>query len=233
MIALVVSESSARRYALDPDVRLMLEVRDDNASAFEELVLRYQDRLMTILRHLIGDADQAEDLAQEVFLRVYRSRKSYEPTAKFATWFFTIANNVVLNAMRSRSRRHEHTLTARDSGPLGPRPLDVLLTVSSGQMPARLLDKAEMRDVVRMALESIPERQRLAVLLCKFEGLSYADIAVALELTPQAVKSLLSRARVNLREILQPYLESGELPGNGKIVQENGRDEEARMINDE
>jgi len=210
---LVVSESSARRYALDPDVRLMLEVRDDNAGAFEELMLRYQDRLITILRHLVGDAEQAEDLAQDVFVRVYRSRKTYEPSAKFATWFFTIANNVVLNAMRSRSRRHEHTISPRDSGPLGARPMDVLATVRSSQMPARLLDKAEMRDVVRMAIEALPERQRLAVLLCKFEGLSYADIAAALELTPQAVKSLLSRARINLREILQPYFDSGELPG--------------------
>ena len=210
---MVVSESSARRYALDPDVRLMLEVRDDNAGAFEELMLRYQDRLITILRHLVGDAEQAEDLAQDVFVRVYRSRKTYEPSAKFATWFFTIANNVVLNAMRSRSRRHEHTISPRDSGPLGARPMDVLATVRSSQMPARLLDKAEMRDVVRMAIEALPERQRLAVLLCKFEGLSYADIAAALELTPQAVKSLLSRARINLREILQPYFDSGELPG--------------------
>ena len=218
---MVVSESSARRYALDPDVRLMLEVRDDNAAAFEELVLRYQDRLLNILKHLVGDAGQAEDLAQDIFLRVYRSRKTYEPSAKFATWFFTIANNVVLNAMRSRSRRHEHTISSRDSGPLGARPMDVLLTVSSGQMPARLLDKAEMRDVVRMALESIPERQRLAVLLCKFEGLSYADIATALDLTPQAVKSLLSRARINLREILQPYFDTGELPGRGAVAEEN------------
>jgi RNA polymerase sigma-70 factor (ECF subfamily) len=168
---------------------------------------------VTVLKHLVGEVAEAEDLAQDVFLRVYRSRKTYEPSAKFATWFFTIANNVVLNARRSRSRRHEHTLAAHDSGPLGPRPMDVLLTVSSGQMPARLLDKAEMRDVVRMALESIPERQRMAVLLCKFEGLSYSDIAAALELTPQAVKSLLSRARVSLREILQPYFETGELPG--------------------
>lgn len=223
---MVVSESSARRYALDPDVRLMLEVRDDNAAAFEELMLRYQDRLMTILKHLVGDVQQAEDLAQDIFVRVYRSRKTYEPSAKFATWFFTIANNVVLNAMRSRSRRHEYTISSRESGPLGARPMDVLLTVSSGQMPSRLLEKAEMRDLVRMALESIPERQRMAVLLCKFEGLSYADIAAALDLTPQAVKSLLSRARINLREILQPYFENGELPGKNAKTPKNGDEEE-------
>jgi RNA polymerase sigma-70 factor (ECF subfamily) len=222
---LVVSESSARRYALDPDVRLMLEVRDDNAAAFEELMLRYQDRLMTILKHLVGDAQLAEDLAQDVFVRVYRSRKTYEPSAKFATWFFTIANNVVLNAMRSRSRRHEHTISSRDSGPMGARPMDVLVTTSSGQTPSRLMEKAEMRDLVRMALDSIPERQRMAVLLCKFEGLSYADIAAALDLTPQAVKSLLSRARINLREILQPYFENGELPNTGTAAPQTDNEE--------
>ena len=152
---MAVSESSARRYALDPDVRLMLEVRDGNAPAFEELVLRYQGRLLTVLRHLVGSREQAEDLTQEVFLRVYRARESYEPGAKFATWLYTIANHVAANALRSRSRRHEVTLQTRDSGPMGARPLDIMLQASSGQMPARQLDKAEMREIVRMAMESL------------------------------------------------------------------------------
>ena len=210
---MVVSESSARRYALDPDVRLMLEVRDDHAAAFEELVLRYQDRVVMVLEHLVNSRDQAEDLSQEVFLRVYRARKSYLPTAKFATWLFTIVNNVASNALRDQSRRHEVTLPTRDSNSTGFRPLDALLQASSGQMPARQLDKAETRDMVRMALQTLGERQRMAVLLSKVEGMSYAEIAAALELSPQAVKSLLSRARVNLRELLEPYLEGGNRPG--------------------
>jgi RNA polymerase sigma-70 factor, ECF subfamily len=208
----VVSDSSARRYALDPDVRLMLEVRDGNANAFEELVLRYQGRLLTVLRHLVGNHEQAEDLTQEVFLRVYRARESYEPGAKFSTWLFTIANNVASNAMRSLSRRHEITLQPRDSGPMGARPLDRMLQASSGQMPARQLDKAEIHEIVSMALESLSERQRMAVLLSKFEDMSYIDIASVMQLTPQAIKSLLSRARVNLREVLQPYVDHGIRP---------------------
>ncbi len=212
-IALAISESSARRYSLgDPDVRLMLEVRDDNASAFEELVLRYQGRLVGLLEHLVGNRDQAEDLTQEVFLRVYRARKRYVVGAKFSTWLFSIANNVASNALRSRSRRREVTLQSRDSGPLGARPLEVLAQESSGQMPARQLDKAEIRDVVRMALGALNERQRMAVLLSKFENMSYADIAQTMELSPQAIKSLLSRARGNLREVLEPYIHHGELP---------------------
>jgi len=210
---LAVSESSARRYSLgDPDVRLMLQVRDDSASAFEELVLRYQGRLVTVLEHLVSSRDQAEDLSQEVFLRVYRARKSYVAGAKFSTWLFTIANNVARNALRSRSRRHEVTLRSRDSGPLGARPLDAMLQASSGQMPARQLDKAEMREIVRLALSTLNERQRMAVLLSKFEDMSYADIAQTMELTPQAIKSLLSRARGNLREVLEPYVQQGERP---------------------
>ncbi len=210
--AVVVSESSALRYKLDPDVRLMLEVREGNAVSFEELVSRYQARLLMVLRHLVGDPQQAEDLTQEVFLRVYRARESYEPGAKFSTWLYTIANHVAANSLRSRSRRHEVTLQSRDSGPMGARPLDNMLQASSGQMPARQLDKAEMREIVQMAMESLGERQRMAILLSKFEGMSYAEIGAIMDLTPQAIKSLLSRARENLREVLQPYIEHGVRP---------------------
>jgi len=200
----------------------MLEVRDDNAAAFEELVARYQSRLVTLFKHLVGSREQAEDLTQEVFLRVYRARKGYQPGAKFATWLFTIANHAAANALRDRSRRPEMTLQTRDSGPMGARPLDKMLLASSGQMPARQLDKAEMREIVRMAVESLAPRQRMAVLLSKFEGVSYAEIARIMDLSPQAVKSLLSRARENLREVLQPYFDHGA----GTAAREVDDDEE-------
>ena len=209
---MIVSESSARRYALDPDVRLMLQVRDDSAAAFEELVMRYQDRLVMVLKHLVGSRELAEDLTQEVFLRVYRARKSYQPGSKFSTWLFTIANHTAANALRNQSRRHEVMLQGRDSGPLGPRSLDRMIAASSGQMPARLFDKTEMREIVQAALGSLNERQRMAVLLSKFEGMSYIEIAEAMEMSPKAIKSLLSRARGNLREVLQPYFDDGIRP---------------------
>ena len=196
----------------------MLAVRDDDAEAFEELVVRYQTRLVSLLEHMVGSRDQAEDLAQEVFLRVYRARKSYEPGAKFSTWLFTIANNVAANAIRSRFRRREVRLRTQDSGSTGGRPLERLLQASTGQIPARQLDKAEMRDIVRLALTSLNDRQRLAVLLSKFEGMSYADIAQTMDMSPQAIKSLLSRARVNLRAVLEPYLESGDRPALDRAV---------------
>jgi len=210
---LAVSESSAQRYELqDPDVRLMLLVRDDDAAAFDELMLRYQHRLVTVLEHLIGRRDQAEDLAQEVFLRVYRARKRYVVGAKFSTWLFTIANHVAANALRSLSRRPEVNLTSRPNDSAGVASLDKMALAASGAMPTRQLDKAELRDVVREAMAGLSERQRMAVLLNKFEGMSYADIAATMDMSPQAVKSLLSRARVKLKEMLEPYLHDGNRP---------------------
>lgn len=209
---MATSESSALHYQLnDPDVRLMLEVRDDSAPAFEELMLRYQNRLVTVLEHLVGKRDLAEDLAQDVFLRIYRARKRYVPGAKFSTWLFTIANNVASNALRSQSRRREINWRRPSSESTGANSLDQLAQAASSLMPARQMDKAEMRDVVREAISTLNERQRMAVLLSKFESMSYEDIAETMQMTPQAIKSLLSRARGNLRAVLEPYLERGEL----------------------
>jgi RNA polymerase sigma-70 factor (ECF subfamily) len=91
----------------DPDVALMIRVRDDDPVAFEELVRRYQDRLLTVMYHLVGNREEAEDLAQEVFLRVYRHRKEYHPQAKFSTWLFTIAHHLAQNVYRRRQRKPE------------------------------------------------------------------------------------------------------------------------------
>jgi len=195
----------------DPDVRLMLQVRADNAVAFEELVLRYQARLISVLQNLVRDRDRAEELAQDVFLRVYRARKSYTPDAKFSTWLFTIAHNVASNAVRSRSRRREVNVTA-SSGAVTSQSLDDMAAAPSGLMPSRQLDKAELTEVVRAAVDSLSERQRMAILLAKFEHMSYADIASTMGLSIKAVKSLLSRARENLRVILEPYLQEGTRP---------------------
>ncbi|HZL90565.1 MAG TPA: sigma-70 family RNA polymerase sigma factor [Pirellulaceae bacterium] len=213
-----VAQPQPQRYELqDPDVRLMLQVRDGGAvassAAFEELVLRYQSRLITVLEHLVGNRELAEDLAQEVFLRVFRARKRYAPEARFSTWLFTIANNVASNALRSKSRRREvgvpDKINGSDTNPFG---LDQMAKAASALMPTRALDKAESAQIVRLALEALNERQRLALLLSKFEGMSYQDIAQTMGLSVQAIKSLLSRARVNLERILTPYVEEGVRP---------------------
>jgi len=207
---LSISESTAARYtAQDPDVRLMLRVQQDDAEAFEELMLRYQDRVVSLMTHLVGKRDLAEDLAQDIFMRVYRSRKRYVPGAKFSTWRYTIANNVASNSRRGLARRREVNIVAQDSGEFTGNPLDQAALEASGLMPTRQLDKAELSQVVQMAVAALNDRQRMAVLLNKFEHMSYEEIAEVMELTPAAVKSLLSRARGNLRQVLEPYLEQG------------------------
>ncbi|MEE2641100.1 MAG: sigma-70 family RNA polymerase sigma factor [Planctomycetota bacterium] len=198
--------------SIDPDVRLMLQVQADNAGAFEELTRRYQNRLLKVMEHLVGNADQAQDLAQEVFMRVFRSRKSYLPGAKFSTWFFTIANNVASNALRNRSRRKEINLAPTQKEDTGVQPLETMVKDASGLMPSRQVDRQELADMVQTAMDSsLNERQRMALLLSKFEHMSYQEIAETMELSVQAIKSLLSRARSNLKTALEPYIQSGQL----------------------
>jgi RNA polymerase sigma-70 factor (ECF subfamily) len=210
---MTVTESTALRYQQsDPDVRLMLRVRDDDAGAFAELVSRYEGRLVRLMRTIGPKSDMAEDLAQETFLRVFRARKRYEAGAKFSTWLFTIAGNVARNAARSLGRRKEISEADAGRGDLTPSS-PALLTHNrpdaSGLMPTRLVEGDERAAIVRAAVESLSERQRMAMMLSRFENMSYQEIADAMNLTDKAVKSLLSRARVNLKEILQPYIQHG------------------------
>jgi RNA polymerase sigma-70 factor (ECF subfamily) len=218
--AVVVSGETSGQLALrDPDIRLMLRVRDDDPVAFGELVELYQHRLVTVMQHLVGNKEEAEDLAQEVFLRVYRVRKKYRPRAKFSTWLFTIANNLALNALRTRQRKPVVPLDTRDSGPLGPRPAEQLVRDRGGH-PGDRLQQQELAAVIRAALEGLNERQRVAVVLNKFEEMNYAEIADVMGLTTKAVKSLLSRARENLRQALKEYVYM-----DGERVPDNPEDE--------
>ncbi len=204
-----ISDSTIQHYTeSDPDVRLMLRVRDDDASAFQELVERYQSRLVSLLTYQLGSADQAEDLAQDVFLRVFRARKRYEPGAKFSTWLFTIANNVMLNARRTLARRKEVNRSPAAPDETGIDSLQP--AAASGAMPTRQADKSELCDVVQEAISQLNERQRMAVMLAKFEHLGYAEIGEIMELQPSAVKSLLARSREKLRLLLRGYLDRGE-----------------------
>jgi RNA polymerase sigma-70 factor (ECF subfamily) len=208
----LIGESSSQLVRRDPDIQLMLRVREDDPAAFGELVELYQHRLLTVLHHLIGNKEEAEDLAQEAFLRVYRVRKKYRPRAKFSTWLFTIANNLALNALRSRQRKPAVRLDTRDSGPLGPRPAEQLVRDRGGQ-PGAVLQQQELAAVIGQALDRLNERQRMAVVLNKFEDMNYAEIAEVMKLSTKAVKSLLSRARENLRTALKDYVYmDGERP---------------------
>jgi len=189
----------------------MLRIKDDDAVAFEILVARYQSRIARLMMGWVHSQEVAEELVQEVFLRVFRSRKSYEPTAKFTTWVYRIANNVASNYVRDRSKRKEYQI----GRPTSPSSTDVgiehLALAASGAMPTRIVDRGERAEVVQQAVKALGERQRVALILSRFENMSYQEIADTMGLTVKAVKSLLSRARVNLRTLLQPYMDEGSI----------------------
>jgi len=184
----------------------MLQVRDDEPGAFEEMVERYQHRLVGIMNHLVGNKEEAEDLAQEVFLRVYRARKKYRPRSKFSTWVFTIANNLALNSLRARQRKPVVPLLSPvDSGPMTPGAQEQMVP-DPGTGPVQKVQKVELAGRIREALDGLNERQKMAVVLNKFEDMNYAEIAEVMGLTTKGVKSLLSRARTNLRAALTGYV---------------------------
>lgn len=200
-----IGTSSSQMALRDPDIRLMLRVRDGDDAAFAELVERFQHRLVAVMHHLVGSVHEAEDLAQEAFLRIYRIRQKYTPKAKFSTWLFTIANNLALNALRDKKRRPALPLEVQESGPVGPRPT-VHPPADLGETPSAGLRHKELGEVIRIALDGLNERQRVAIVLNKFEDMNYAEIAEVMGLSEKAVKSLLSRARTKLREALQGYI---------------------------
>ncbi len=202
------SDTSKSGFLRDPGVQLMLRTKSGDDGAFSQLVADYQDRLLSIFYHMLRDQAAAEDLVQEVFLRIYRARNGYQPTAKFSTWLFRIANNVASNARRTIGRRKEVPLNTQESGSVPISPRKRVISDRSSLMPARQAVKRETCEIVQTALDALNERQRMAVLLHKFEGMSYEDIGQAMELSNEAVKSLLARARENLRTHLEPHLKS-------------------------
>jgi RNA polymerase sigma-70 factor (ECF subfamily) len=209
----------------DPDVALMLRVKEDDAVAFELLVDRFQRKIIRFMNGWTRSAEQAEDLAQEVFLRIYKSRKTYLPTAKFSTWLYRIAHNVASNHVRDVSVRREYQLSKAENGSTSGLLLENIAVSPSGYQPTRNMDHQERSRVILLALEALGERQRTAILLSKFEGMSYQEIGDTMGLTVQAVKSLLMRARVNLKNLLEPYLHEGLVPGTGSDA-DQGTDED-------
>jgi RNA polymerase sigma-70 factor (ECF subfamily) len=214
-VGLAIDNLERQLEARDPDVRLMLQVRAGVAGAFETLVERYQNRLVGILFHLVGNRDEAEDLCQEVFLRIYKARKGYRPRAKFATWLFTIANNQALNHLRRKGRNASVPVSAGATDSQAVASVAQQLAGREGT-PSAQMRQAELADLVRDALAVLKEDQKVAVLLNKFEEMSYAEIADVMGRSPAAIKSLLARARNQLREQLEPYLLTGERGGVGR-----------------
>jgi RNA polymerase sigma-70 factor (ECF subfamily) len=187
----------------DENVRLMLAFQKGEQDAFRLLVERNQAKVYSIICRLVTDAALAEDLTQEVFLRVFRTVKRYQPMAKFTTWLYRIASNVALNAIRSQRKMRMITLDLPESPDGDTWQRDVHDTGQPG--PRAQLDAQELQAKLLEAIAELPENQRMALTLKQYEHLSYQDIADIMGCSTMAIKSLLSRARCNLRDALVRY----------------------------
>jgi RNA polymerase sigma-70 factor (ECF subfamily) len=188
---------------LDADAELMLRVRRGDRAAFRELVERHQRGVIQTVYRAIGDPWEAEDLAQRVFVQVWRSASRYEPTAKFTTWLFTIVHNTVLNERRRRARRGAESLDALSQPDGDTETFGTQFADAASPDPARAAAERELQVRISAAIRQLPDNQRTAVVLCRFEGFSYEEIAKVLRCSVPAVKSLLHRARETLKEQLK------------------------------
>ena len=188
---------------VDPDTKLMLDFCAGDLAAFRRLVERNQAVVFKLAARYLGDAVEAEDVAQDVFLRVHGAARDYRPSAKFTTWVYRITVNVCLNRLRSAKARPTVSLEAGNED-LGEGAIDVAST--DAETPSSRLEHRELESKIREALDALPEPQRAAVLLRRFDELSYEQIAEVMETTVPAVKSLLSRARRSLKSSLSKYL---------------------------
>ena len=184
------------------DIRLMGLASAGDMAAFEQLVERHQRLVVGTVGRMLGTNSDAEDIAQQVFVRVWKNLKRYEPRAKFTTWLLKITRNLVFNELRRRSRHPAVPLQSETDEE--ERPLKDENAVS----PDATLLEHELQEAVDAAIAQLPETQRMAVILRRYEELSYEEIAEALDQSVSAVKSLLFRARTELRESLKRYLSS-------------------------
>jgi RNA polymerase sigma-70 factor (ECF subfamily) len=180
--------------ALERDAQLMLRVREGDDTSFALLLERHRGPVVHFLYRMVQNQAVSEELAQEVFLRVYRSRQTYEPTAKFTTWLFRIATRVALNSIRDRKKEKGHeSLDEEMLDGMERQVADRQQTVEQ-----EMVHEVKLSEV-RQAIEELPAKQRAAVLMHKYEGLDYAQIAGVLSCSESAVKSLLFRAYESLR----------------------------------
>ncbi|MGN6553936.1 MAG: RNA polymerase sigma factor [Verrucomicrobiota bacterium] len=192
---------------LDPDAALMLRVKRGDTAAFTDLVDKYKQPVINLIYRTLRDATEAEDLAQNVFVQVFKSADRYRVSAKFSTWLFTIARNLCLNEIRRRSRHPADSLDVTHPDQ-DDQPLYQFEDKKTFAPPDKLLH-GELEQKIEQALGELPENQRTAILLCRQDELSYEEIAEVLGCSLSATKSLIHRGRETLKEKLKPYLSSG------------------------
>ncbi|HWF12296.1 MAG TPA: sigma-70 family RNA polymerase sigma factor, partial [Candidatus Acidoferrales bacterium] len=189
------------------DVQLMLDVKAGDEASFELLLRKYRTPLVNFLYRMVRDSAAAEDLAQEVFLRVYRARKEYAPSAKFTTWMFRIATNLALNSVRD-NRHRQMEISMDQPFETGEEELHAIEVPDRAPTVEQVLVARNRSEMILRAIHALPEKQRAAVLLHKYQELDYDEIARILECSESALKSLLFRAYETLRVELAPLVNS-------------------------
>ena len=190
------------------DEQLMLRVQEGHTASFDLLVERYKDRLFNYLLRLVGNRDEAEEIAQEAFVKAYIHAGKYKTIAKFSTWLYTIATNLVRNRMRSRSRAPQifSLWSKRGSDGDEEKPIDI---VDPNRTPEDKINDVELGEIINRAIEQIPEKYRTSFVLREINQLSYEEIAAVTGLKLGTVRSRINRARNCFRQIIEPILEMG------------------------
>ncbi|MBN1479622.1 sigma-70 family RNA polymerase sigma factor [candidate division KSB1 bacterium] len=185
------------------DEQLVTAFQHGERDAFDKLVLRYQDKVLNTCFRFLGDADEAHDATQDIFIKVYRALDRFKPRAKFSTWLYRIAVNHSLNLVRSKKRRSR----LRTFSLLGAEQSQIGLIVDHAAHPDSRIEKKERSECVHRALEKLNEEQRIAIILHRFEDLSYKEIATIMNTSVSSVESRLFRARQKLAKLLQFMLD--------------------------
>jgi RNA polymerase sigma-70 factor, ECF subfamily len=187
----------------DPDALLMLRFKDGDSEAFERLFSRHTRAMVNFAYRFVRNRQVAEEMAQEIFLRVYEAAAGYEPQAKFTTWLYRVAANVCLNEVRKphfqAMRQSLHAAPRDDQEPASFEP-------RTDDEPDRYLERQAISHAIKEALEQLPLKQRVAFILNKYQELSYAEVAEIMKISEKAVKSLIHRAKETLAEKLKPSL---------------------------
>ncbi len=181
------------------DAQLMQRVREGDEAAFRLIVETHQRQILNLCYRFVANQQDAEEVAQDVFIHLFRSAKTYQPTAKLSTYLYRIAVNLSLNRIRDRKRKRMFSLEAMKSERHRELP-------HPDGSPDRILEKSELAAQVRKVLDGLPESQRTAVVLKRFEGMSYEEIAGVMHCSVSAVESLLHRAKIGLKKKLKPLV---------------------------
>lgn len=192
----------------DEDATWMLQVARGDRAAFARLFDRHQQRVVRFCYRFVGDAHRAEELAQDVFIKLFKSANRYQQTARFQTFLFRVATNTCLSELRKPNQRVEHKDTADDD--LSPENTPW----HAGEMPDQVLEAKELEHTLQCALLGMSERERAAFAMCRFEGMAYREIAQVLEASEAAVKSLIHRASLQVLRHLEAHHANTSLTGS-------------------